>query len=96
MIRAFADKALESFYYDGPGSASRGIPASVHKVLQRKLDQLNVARTLTDLKVPPANRLEALKGDLAGMYSIRVNDQWRIIFRWIDNAPQDVSFVDYH
>ena len=69
---------------------------SVARVALRKLIQMNRAARLEDLKVPPGNRLEALKGDLAGHYSIRVNQQWRIIFRWTDQGPEQVQIVDYH
>ena len=62
----------------------------------RKLIQLNQARTLGDLVVPPGNRLEALRGDLSGLHSIRVNDQWRITFRWTREGPDQVAIVDYH
>ena len=62
----------------------------------RKLDMLAAAMTLEDLRVPPGNRLEALKGDLAGEHSIRVNDQWRIVFRWTPRGPSDVRLIDYH
>jgi len=73
----------------------RRFPNDILKAALRKLDVLNAAHRLEDLRSPPANRLEALKGDLAGFYSIRVNDQWRIIFRW-DADASDVSLVDYH
>jgi proteic killer suppression protein len=66
------------------------------KVARRKLVQLNNAQALSDLAVPPGNRLEALKGDLAGKHSIRINEQWRIIFRWSSAGPDDVQIVDYH
>lgn len=62
----------------------------------RKLDMLHYAQKLDDLESPPANRLEALKGDLGGFYSIRVNDQWRVVFRWAANGAEDVDVVDYH
>ena len=62
----------------------------------RKLIQMNQAGTLDDLKVPPGNRLEALKGQLAGFHSIRINDQWRIVFRWTTAGPADVKIIDYH
>lgn len=62
----------------------------------RKLDMLNAAHVLDDLKAPPGNRLEALKGDLAGFHSIRINSQWRIIFRWTPSGPEDVEIIDYH
>ena len=63
---------------------------------QRKLDQLNQAEILKDLRAPPANRLEALKGDRKGQHSIRINDQYRVCFRWTDAGPKDVEIVDYH
>jgi proteic killer suppression protein len=66
------------------------------KVVARKLDMVHYAAALRDLSSPPANRLEALKGNLKGFHSIRVNDQWRVIFRWTDAGPTDVDVVDYH
>ena len=66
------------------------------KVARRKLVQVNNAIVLNDLAVPPGNRLERLKGNLAGKHSIRINDQWRIVFRWMDAGPEDVEIVDYH
>ena len=96
MIGSFDDGALESFYYRGPGRESRSIPADIHGVLRRKLDQLYNAVDLTDLRVPPGNRLEALKGERQGEYSIRVNDRWRVVFGWSGGAAQRVALVDYH
>ena len=96
MIASFRDTALESFYYEGPGRKSRRIPADLHGAIRRKLDQLNSATDLNDLRVPPANRLEALKGNRSGTHSIRVNEQWRIVFRWSSDAPHEVELVDYH
>ncbi len=96
MIASFRDSALASFYYEGPGRKCRRIPADLHGAIRRKLDQLNSAFELNDLRVPPANRLEALKGDRAGSHSIRVNDQWRIVFRWSGDAAHEVELVDYH
>lgn len=66
------------------------------QVAQRKLFQLEIATRLQDLRIPPGNRLEALKGARVGQYSIRINDQFRVCFRWIDNAAEDVEIVDYH
>ena len=66
------------------------------KVARRKLVQLNNAATLSDLAAPPGNRLEALRGDLAGRHSIRINDQWRVVFRWGQEGPEEVEIVDYH
>ena len=74
----------------------KGFPTDVAKVARRKLVQLNNATRLGDLAAPPGNRLEALRGDLAGKYSIRISDQWRIVFRWSDRGPDEVEIVDYH
>ena len=76
--------------------APKGFPTAVAKVARRKLVQLNNATTLGDLVAPPGNRLEALRGDLAGKHSIRINDQWRIIFRWGGQGPEEVEIADYH
>ena len=70
--------------------------ANVEKVARRKLRQLEIAGRLDDLKVPPGNRLEALKGRRAGLFSIRINDQWRVCFRWTAGGVEDVEIVDYH
>ena len=70
--------------------------ASMAKVARRKLRQLEIAGRLDDLRVPPGNHLEALKGDRAGQYSIRINDQWRVCFRWTERGPEDVEIIDYH
>ncbi|RKP44898.1 type II toxin-antitoxin system RelE/ParE family toxin [Trinickia fusca] len=78
------------------GQRSRRLPADIQQVARRKLRMLNNAHELADLKIPPANRLEALKGDRAGQYSIRINDQWRVCFRWDDGHAHDVQIVDYH
>ncbi|MBB4103592.1 proteic killer suppression protein [Rhizobium borbori] len=78
------------------GQNPKGFPADLLNVARRKLVMLDNAAVLDDLRVPPANRLEALKGDRAGQYSIRVNDQFRLCFRWVDGNAEDVEFVDYH
>jgi proteic killer suppression protein len=70
--------------------------ASIESVVRRKLRQLEIANRLADLRVPPGNRLEALKGDRAGQYSIRVNDQYRVCFRWTASGAEDVEITDYH
>lgn len=75
---------------------SKKLPPDIQRVALRKLRMLNNATSVNDLKVPPGNRLEALKGDLAGYYSIRINDQWRICFQWIINNAENVHIVDYH
>lgn len=94
-IHTFADKATEDFYYTGKSAHKAGW-ANVSDVVKRKLDQLNVAANLNDLKMPPNNKLEALKGNLAGLYSIRANDQWRVVFEWADQGPANVRVMDYH
>ena len=93
MIRNFADKEAERIW---TGMSSRRLPADIQAVARRKLRMLNNAFTINDLRVPPANRLEALKGDRKGQHSIRINDQRRICFRWSDGDAHDVEIVDYH
>jgi len=93
MIKSFADKETENLFLTGK---SRKIPSGVHKVGIRKLDYLNAAKSLEDLKLPPGNRFEALKGKYKGKYSIRINDQYRIIFRFVDSDAYDVEIKDYH
>jgi proteic killer suppression protein len=78
------------------GRRSRRLPGDIQGAALRKLRLLNNAKRLEDLRVPPGNRLEALKGDRAGKYSIRINDQWRICFFWKDNNAHEVEIVDYH
>jgi toxin HigB-1 len=95
VIASFADSATEALFH-GDRSRSRRIPPTIRAAAVRKLDMLNAAHTLEDMKVPPGNRLEALKGDLVGMHSVRVNRQWRVIFRWEGNNAHDVAIVDYH
>jgi proteic killer suppression protein len=93
MIASFADRETERLFKRHP---VRRFPAELHRVMMRKLVQLDAVTALDELRVPPGNRLEKLKGNRAGQYSIRVNDQWRVCFRWKDGAPQDVAIVDYH
>jgi proteic killer suppression protein len=93
VIRNFADKEAVKIW---DGTPSRRLPADLQTIARRKLRMLNNAENLNDLRVPPANRLEALKGDRRGRYSIRINDQWRICFRWADGDAHDVQIVDYH
>jgi proteic killer suppression protein len=93
MIRSFNDKEVESIWQ---GAVSRRLPSDIQLVARRKLRMLNAAISLEDLRIPPANRLEALKGNRKGQYSIRINDQWRICFRWNDGDAHDVEIVDYH
>ena len=93
MIKNFSDDENKKFYITGK---SRKIPSTIHKVALRKLDYLNSAVTIEDLKVPPANRLEKLKGNLQDFYSIRINKQYRIIFRFENGNAYDVKITDYH
>ncbi len=93
MIQGFADPETEAFYRTGKTKAGY---QSVAKVVFRKLDMLDAATALDDLRVPPGNKLEKLRGDRNGQYSIRINDQWRICFRWTETGPSDVEITDYH
>lgn len=92
MIQSFANRDTAELFRTG---SSRRFPG-ISRVAMRKLIQLNQARTLGDLAVPPGNRLEALRGDMSGFHSIRINDQWRITFRWTREGPDQVAIVDYH
>ena len=93
MIRSFRDPVAERFFREGQCPAQW---RSFENVARRKLDMLDAATSLIDLRSPPGNRLEALKGKRAGQHSIRINDQYRICFRWSDEGPADVEIVDYH
>jgi proteic killer suppression protein len=92
MIRSFADRESEALFRDEWGKRFSGI----ERLARRKLLMLDAARVLAELKVPPGNRLEALKADRKGQHSIRINDQWRICFRWHEGDAWDVEIVDYH
>ncbi|MBI2362110.1 MAG: type II toxin-antitoxin system RelE/ParE family toxin [Elusimicrobia bacterium] len=96
MIRGFADRAAEDVWNGENTPAARRIPRDIWPAVQRKLDMIDASDSLNDLRVPPGNRLEKLSGDLAGRYSIRVNDQWRVVFRWNGRDADGVSIVDYH
>ena len=93
MIRSFASKPTQEI---SEGRQSRRLPPDVQRIARRKLRMINNATNVAELRVPPNNRLERLKGDRSGMYSIRINDQWRICFRWDDGDVHDVEVVDYH
>ena len=93
MIKSFADSETEKLYITGK---SRKLPAGVCRIGVRKLDYLNAAVKMDDLRVPPGNRLEALEGDLKSKYSIRINDQYRVVFRFEDGDAYDVQVMDYH
>lgn len=94
-IQSFAQPHIEEFFRHG--RMKRGLGwAIVAKVATRKLDMLDYAAKLDDLRAPPGNRLEALRGDRAGFHSVRINAQWRVVFRWTSEGPTDVDIVDYH
>ena len=93
MIQSFKDKVTQEVYN---GRSPKGFPSDLVAVARRKLRYLSAAATLGDLAVPPANRLEALKGDRKGQHSIRVNDQFRVCFVWTKEGPAEVEIVDYH
>ncbi|HLX64600.1 MAG TPA: type II toxin-antitoxin system RelE/ParE family toxin [Planctomycetota bacterium] len=97
MIRSFGDEGSEDIFNGKSSKAARKtLPIDLHRVAFRKLDYLVHARSLDVLKSPPGNRLEALQGDWAGYWSIRINDQFRIVFQWRDNGAWNVRIVDYH
>ena len=93
MIESFASKETEKIYQ---GDVSKKLPVDIQRTARRKLIYLDDAEDLQDLLAPPGNRLEKLKGDRSGQFSIRINDQWRICFEWIDNKAKNVEIVDYH
>lgn len=96
MIASFADEATADLYHGRRTSRARRIPHDIwHRALVR-LDVLNTSHSLMDLRSPPGNQLEALSGDWAGFYSIRINRQWRIVFRWENGNAYDVQVIDYH
>jgi proteic killer suppression protein len=93
VIKTFADRTTEELFRTG---TSKRVPTDVARRAVRKLDALDAATAVSDLRVPPGNRLHALKGGRAGQHSISVNDQWRICFRFVDGDAYDVEFCDYH
>jgi toxin HigB-1 len=96
VIVSFRDKGIEDLF-DGRDSkaARKSCPSDLVRVARRKLDQLNQAVALADLRAPPSNHLERLKGERQGQHSIRINDQWRVCFRWTESGAEDVASVDY-
>ena len=94
-IQSFANAEVERFFLEGVAPKRAGW-AGMATVAKRKLDMLDYAHQLDDLRSPPGNRLEALKGNLSGFCSIRINDRWRVIFRWTGAGPAEVDIVDYH
>lgn len=97
MILSFKDAGTQDIFNgENTKSACKTCPQILYGVVFRKLDQIDSAVELNDLRVPPGNRLEALEGDLEGQHSIRINDQYRICFIWTNNGAEDVEIVDYH
>jgi len=96
VIVSFADRATEALYHGEAAGLVRRIPPDIRAAALRKLDMLDAAHVLLDLRSPPGNRLEALRGDLAGRHSVRVNDPWRVVFRWSEAGPEEVRLTDYH
>jgi proteic killer suppression protein len=92
LIRSFGDARTERLFHDQIVRAFEGFAARA----KRKLEAVNAAARLDDLRVPPSNRLEKLRGRLDGFHSVRINDQWRVVFKWADNSAYEVSIMDYH
>lgn len=96
MIESFGNRLAEDLYHDRHSRATRAIPKALHRTARRKLLYLHDAAELQDLRVPPGNRLETLKGNFRGRHSVRINEQWRIVFRWQNGNAFDVEITDYH
>ncbi len=93
MLTSFGNKNTQKIW---EGEGVKGLPTEIQEIARRKLRMLNNAQNLTDMMIPPSNRLEKLKGTLKNFYSIRVNDQWRIIFKWKNGNADEVELIDYH
>ena len=93
MIKSFGDKETEKIWN---GMFSKKLPSDIQPIARRKLRMINNAQDINDLRVPPGNRLEKLKGELSDYYSIRINNKWRIIFKWIGSDAYEVQIIDYH
>ena len=96
VIESFGDRATEDLYHGRRTKRVRQLPGDIVAAALRKFDLLNAAHVLRDLRSPPGNRLEALRGNWAGFHSVRVNDQWRVVFRWEGGRAHEVQLVDYH
>jgi len=96
MIRNIIDKATRDIYDGIDSRQSRSVPGQLHNKARRLLDQINASPRIELLQIPPGNHLEKLRGNLAGFWSIRINKQWRIIFKWQDDSAVDVQIIDYH
>ena len=96
MIQTFGHDLAEDLFYDRRTKATRSFSAELHRTARRKLLYLHDAADLRDLSIPPGNRLERLRGEWEGFHSIRINDQWRLVFRWSDGQAYEVRIIDYH
>ncbi|MFI4955780.1 MAG: type II toxin-antitoxin system RelE/ParE family toxin [Gammaproteobacteria bacterium] len=96
MIEHFSSKTAQDIYDGIDSKSARRVPLPLHPKICRLFDRLNIIEDIQELRIPPSNRLEKLQGILQGYWSIRVNVQWRIIFRWHNNAAHDVDITDYH
>ena len=96
MIESFGNTLAEDLFDDKNSKATKAFPPELRRSARRKLQYVHEAADLRDLKAPPGNRLEGLKGDWKGFHSIRINDQWRVVFRWSGGNAFDVQIVDYH
>jgi proteic killer suppression protein len=93
MIQSFGDKETEKIWN---GFRSKKLPNEIQQIARRKLRMINNAQGINDLRIPPSNHLEKLSGNLTGFYSVRINKQWRIVFKWEDNQASEVEILDYH
>ncbi len=96
MIKSFSNKIAEEIYHGSSGKQARKLSTALHGKARRLLDQINAAPSLDFLRIPPGNRLEKLVGDYEGFWSVRINNQWRIVFRWQGEDAFDIAIVDYH
>ena len=96
MIQSFGDRATSDLYHGIASNRVRRLPSQIQALAIQKLDILNAAQEIDDLRSPPGNRLKLLKGKLSGFYSIRINEQWRITFQWQESNAHSVKIVDYH
>jgi proteic killer suppression protein len=97
VIISFRDKGTEDVFNGHETKKARKVcPDDLVRIARRKLDQVNQAASISDLRAPPSNHLEKLKADREGTYSIKINEQWRVCFRWTESGPEDVEIVDYH
>ena len=96
MIESFGNTLAEDLFEDKNSKATKAFPPELRRAARRKLQYVHEAADLRDLKTPPGNRLEGVKGDFRGLHSIRINDQWRVVFRWSGGSAFDVQIVDYH